>query len=86
MKSMVVSCQQRSPFLAIDGSEPIRRRALSSWPCFGQDEIDAATAALRSGKVNYWTGDEGRQFENEFAQFTGCQHAVAVANGTVALV
>jgi len=40
---------------------------------------------LRSGKVNYWTGDEGRQFEIEFAEFAGCKHAVALANGSVAL-
>ena len=40
---------------------------------------------LRSGKVNYWTGDEGRQFEKEFAEFTQCKYAVALANGTVAL-
>jgi dTDP-4-amino-4,6-dideoxygalactose transaminase len=40
---------------------------------------------LRSGKLNYWTGDEGRKFETEFAAFAGCEHAIAVANGTVAL-
>ena len=55
------------------------------WPYFAQDEIEAAAAVLRSGKVNYWTGEEGRNFEREFAAFTGCRHAVALANGTVAL-
>jgi len=40
---------------------------------------------LQSGKVNYWTGEEGRLFEKEFAEFTGCEHAIALANGTVAL-
>jgi dTDP-4-amino-4,6-dideoxygalactose transaminase len=40
---------------------------------------------LRSGKVNYWTGGEGRFFEQEFARACGVNHAVAVANGTVAL-
>ncbi len=40
---------------------------------------------LESGKVNYWTGDEGRSFEREFAEFVGCKHALALANGTVAL-
>src|ERR1700692_925606 len=40
---------------------------------------------LHSGKVNYWTGEEGRQFEEEFAEFAGCKHAIALANGTVAL-
>src|SRR5215510_4341504 len=55
------------------------------WPYFAPDEIAAAVRVLESGKVNYWTGSEGRAFEHEFAQFAGCQYAVAVANGTVAL-
>lgn len=74
-----------SQTLAIDGGPPIRIRPFAPWPHFQQDEIDAASAVLRSGKVNYWTGEEGRLFEQEFAKFTGCSHAVAVANGTVAL-
>lgn len=40
---------------------------------------------LRSNRVNYWTGEEGQAFEREFAAFAGAEHAVAVANGTVAL-
>ncbi|HOG84093.1 MAG TPA: DegT/DnrJ/EryC1/StrS aminotransferase family protein [Deltaproteobacteria bacterium] len=55
------------------------------WPHFDQDEIDAVTRILHSGKVNYWTGDEGRSFEKEFAAFHGVRHAVALANGSVAL-
>jgi dTDP-4-amino-4,6-dideoxygalactose transaminase len=55
------------------------------WPYFAEDEIEAATQVLRSGNVNYWTGQEGQQFEAEFAAFTGCKHAVALSNGTVAL-
>ena len=55
------------------------------WPYFAEDEVEATAAVLRSGRVNYWTGAEGRNFEQEFAEFTQCQHAVAVANGTVAL-
>src|ERR1017187_423594 len=61
------------------------RVSFSSWPYFASDEIQAAASVLRSGKVNYWTGEEGRQFEREFAEFTGCKHAIALANGTVAL-
>jgi hypothetical protein len=55
------------------------------WPHFEDDEIEAAARVLRSGKVNYWTGDEGRLFEREFAEFIQSRYAVAVANGTVAL-
>ncbi|GAA6172313.1 DegT/DnrJ/EryC1/StrS aminotransferase family protein [Colwellia sp. KU-HH00111] len=57
----------------------------SPWPCFTEQEITAVSEVLRSNKVNYWTGQEGRLFEQEFAQFCHSQYAVAVANGTLAL-
>jgi hypothetical protein len=60
-------------------------RAFAPWPHFAEDEIEAATQVLRSGKVNYWTGWEGKLFESEFAAFSGCKYAIALANGTVAL-
>jgi sugar O-acyltransferase (sialic acid O-acetyltransferase NeuD family) len=62
-----------------------KAQLFAPWPSFAEDEIEAALAVLRSGKVNYWTGDEGRQFEAEFAAATGCRYAVALANGTLAL-
>ncbi len=71
--------------LAIDGEKPLRVNPFPKWPYFEEDEIKTVNNVLRSGKVNYWTGDEGRQFEKEFAAFCGCRYAVAVANGTVAL-
>ena len=55
------------------------------WPSFSQEEADAASAVLLSNKVNYWTGQEGRQFEREFAAFAGTEYAIAVGNGTLAL-
>ncbi len=58
---------------------------MTAWPCFAEDEIAAAAAVLRSGRVNYWTGEEGRAFEKEFAAWCNTRYAVAVANGTVAL-
>lgn len=56
-----------------------------SWPAFDEEMIDAVQRVLRSGRVNYWTGDEGVNFEREFAEYVGARHAVALANGTVAL-
>lgn len=56
-----------------------------AWPAFDDEQVDAAARVLRSGRVNYWTGDEGRAFEREFADYTGIRHAVFVANGTVGL-
>lgn len=57
----------------------------SPWPFFDEDEVAAATEVLRSGKVNYWTGEEGKQFEKEYSDYLGCRYAIALANGTVAL-
>ncbi|WP_373331797.1 DegT/DnrJ/EryC1/StrS family aminotransferase [Thiopseudomonas alkaliphila] len=57
----------------------------SPWPSFTEEEANAVRDVLLSNKVNYWTGQEGRLFEQEFAQFAGTQHAIALANGTVAL-
>lgn len=57
----------------------------SVWPSFTNEEADAVRNVLLSNKVNYWTGDECRQFEREFAAWVGTRHAVAVSNGTLAL-
>ncbi|MCP0912459.1 MULTISPECIES: DegT/DnrJ/EryC1/StrS aminotransferase family protein [Acinetobacter] len=59
--------------------------AFEPWPSFTQKEADAVSRVLLSNKVNYWTGQECREFEKEFAQFAETQYAVALANGTVAL-
>ena len=58
---------------------------LSPWPNFSEEEIAKVAAVLRSNKVNYWTGEEGRHFEKEFAAFYGTRHAIALANGSVAI-
>jgi dTDP-4-amino-4,6-dideoxygalactose transaminase len=57
----------------------------SPWPSFTQEEANKISEVLLSNKVNYWTGQEGREFEKEFTHFTDCDYAIAVANGTLAL-
>ena len=57
----------------------------SPWPSFTEEEADAARDVILSNKVNYWTGQETRSFEKEFAEWAGTDYAVALANGTVAL-
>ena len=71
--------------LAIDGGKPIRNKPFPSWPEFSPEDVEAAAAVLKSGKVNYWTGEEGRRFEQEFAAACASKDAIALANGTVAL-
>ena len=58
---------------------------MSPWPFFDDELIDASSRVLRSNKVNYWTGEEGKLFEQEYAQAIGVNHAIALTNGTVAL-
>jgi dTDP-4-amino-4,6-dideoxygalactose transaminase len=82
---MTISMTQVSKRLAAEGGRPIRTQPFARWPSFESDEVDAVARILQSGKVNYWTGNEGRLFEEEFAAFSGSRYAVALANGTVAL-
>ena len=55
------------------------------WPDYTIEEADTIKNVLLSNKVNYWTGQEAREFENEFADWVGTKYAIALANGTVAL-
>ncbi|MBJ6137351.1 DegT/DnrJ/EryC1/StrS family aminotransferase [Marinobacter litoralis] len=57
----------------------------SPWPSFSDEEANAVRDVLLSNKVNYWTGQECREFEREFAAFADSEYAIALANGTVAL-
>ena len=77
-----MSVATRAPFVI---PEIFRSDPFPPWPYYADDEIEAALQVLRSGRVNYWTGKEGVQFEEEFAEYVGARHAIAVANGTVAL-
>jgi dTDP-4-amino-4,6-dideoxygalactose transaminase len=61
------------------------KHIFSPWPSFTQEEADAVSRVLLSNRVNYWTGIEGREFEREFSAWCEADHAIAVANGTVAL-
>jgi hypothetical protein len=71
--------------LALEGGQPLRTRPFAPWPVFAEDERHACDAVLASGRVNYWTGEECGLFEREFALRAGCEHAIALANGTLAL-
>ena len=59
--------------------------SFSPWPSFSREEVDAVARVLESNRVNYWTGQECREFEKEFAAWAGTPYAIALTNGTVAL-
>lgn len=81
----MTSAVPQQPLLALEGGAPVRATAFAPWPFYERDEIDAVSQVLSSGLVNYWTGSEGTQFEQAYAAFCGRRHAIALANGSVAL-
>ncbi len=57
----------------------------SPWPSFTEEEANAVRDVVLSNKVNYWTGQECREFEKEFASWSDSNYAIALGNGTLAL-
>ena len=64
---------------------PQQALTFPGWPHIGADEIEAVTQVLQSGRINYWTGSQARDFEREYAEVTATRYGIAVANGTVSL-
>ena len=54
-------------------------------PFYSSKSIQKIGPLLKSGKVNYWTGNECKKFEKEFSKYLGNKHSIAVSNGSVAL-
>jgi len=71
--------------LAIEGGPKAVTNKLVMWPQFDEKAIQAVVEVLRSGKVNYWTGRKGMEFERKFAEWQGSRYAIAVSSGTAAL-
>ena len=71
--------------LAIEGGPKAVTNQLTLWPQFDEKAIQAVVEVLRSGKVNYWTGRKGMEFERRFAEWQGSRYGVAVSSGTAAL-
>ncbi len=71
--------------LAIEGGSKAVTNKLAPWPQFDESAIKAVEDVLRSGKVNYWTGPRGMEFERKFAEWQGSRFAVSTSSGTSAL-
>lgn len=71
--------------LAIDGGQKAVTNKLVGWPNFSEAAVKAVEAVLRSGKVNYWTGPKGMEFEKRYAAWQGSKFAISTTNGTAAL-
>lgn len=71
--------------LTLNGGPEAVTNTLKGWPSFDEKAIKSVEEVLRSGKVNYWTGKKGMEFEKRFAEWQGSKYAISVATGTAAL-
>jgi len=71
--------------LAIDGGAKTAAEPFPMWPSLAEKGIEKAAEVLRSGKVNYWTGPLGMEFEKAWADWNGAKFAISTSNGTSAL-
>lgn len=55
------------------------------YPYFNKVSLERVQKVLKSGKVNYWTGNECKKFEKEFSNYHGIKYSLSVSNGSVAL-
>lgn len=55
------------------------------WPQYSKKEIQKITNVVKSGKVNYWTGNEVKNFEKEYSRYFGNKYSVAVCNASLGL-
>jgi len=70
--------------LAIHGGRATRGKPFPQWPLFDDAERKALNEVLDSGVWGIG-GSKVAEFEKQFAESHGCQHGIAVVNGTVAL-
>ena len=56
-----------------------------SYPNFDQNTLKKVQQVLKSGRVNYWTGNECKEFEKEFSNYHNVKYSLTVSNGSVAL-
>ena len=50
--------------LAIDGGKKVWAKPFPAWPQFNPKTDKKVLDILKSGKVNYWTGPVGMEFES----------------------
>jgi dTDP-4-amino-4,6-dideoxygalactose transaminase len=71
--------------LAIAGGTPVRQTPFPRWPVWDEQEVNAVTAVITSGRWGSTQGTQVRDFESEFAAYHQAAFGIAVVNGTVAL-
>ncbi len=73
---------------AVAGGKPVTDQAFPTWPQFAEKTKQDIVEPIENGRVNYWTGPKGMEFEKKFAEweFAGKKgFAISSTNGTAAL-
>lgn len=55
------------------------------WPQFAPETMNDIQEPIRNGKVNYWTGPKGMEFETKWNEWMGAKMSISCTNGTAAL-
>ncbi len=55
------------------------------WPNYSDKELRKVNQVIKTNKVNYWTGNEGKKFESEFSKYFKIKYSVAVSNASLGL-
>ncbi len=66
--------------LAIDGGRPVSAEAFPAWPSFSEKTFRMITEPLRTRKLNYWTGEFGKKFEQYLAEWHNAKYCVSTVN------
>jgi dTDP-4-amino-4,6-dideoxygalactose transaminase len=59
--------------------------AFPMWPQFAAETLSDVLEPLMNGKVNYWTGTKGMEFEAKWNEWIGAKMSISCTNGTAAL-
>ena len=57
----------------------------NQWPIVSNQEIKLVNNVLKSNKLNYWTGENCKKFEEEFSKLIKTKYSISLANGSVGL-
>ena len=71
--------------LAVDGGEPVRRKAFPRWPVYDEREERQLMEVLHSGEWGALKGSKTAEFQARFAAYQGARFGICVPNGTLAL-
>lgn len=63
----------------------ITKLGFPMWPQFATESLTDILEPLKNGKVNYWTGPKGMEFEEKWRVWNGAAMAISCTNGTAAL-